>query len=93
MRCHCNPPPQNNFLKSIINLIVTASSLGIIHFLHLLFLINYNFYNYLMLNQFPMIVLNKIRKNPANSTNEKIEAPTASPIQPPTLAAIKINYN
>ena len=40
-----------------------------------------------------MIVLNKIRKNPANSTNEKIEAPTASPIQPPTLAAIKINYN
>ena len=38
-----------------------------------------------------MIVLNKIKKNPANSTNENIEAPTASPIQPPTLAAIKIN--
>ena len=39
-----------------------------------------------MLNQLPIIVLNKRRKNPASSTNENIDAPTHRPIHPPTLA-------
>ena len=43
-----------------------------------------------MLNQLPIIVLNKRRKNPASSTNENIDAPTHKPIHPPTLARKKI---
>ena len=42
-----------------------------------------------MLNQLPIIVLNKRRKNPASSTNENIDAPTHKPIHPPTLARKK----